>query len=44
VRNFYRSIPEVEYEVEEETEVKEPAAKVDELGFEHFALDESDIS
>jgi ATP-dependent DNA helicase PIF1 len=46
VRNFYRSIPEVEYEVEEETEVKEPAepasttgsAVDEELGFEKFAM------
>jgi hypothetical protein len=46
VRNFYRSIPEVEYEVEEETEVKEPAESAsttgsavdEELGFEKFAM------
>ena len=35
VRNFYRSIPEVEYEVEEETE------EATELGFEKFAMNTS---
>jgi NACalpha-BTF3-like transcription factor len=38
VRNFYRDIPEVEYEVEEETEVKEPVTKFGLLGFEQFAM------